>query len=888
MGCFKPPVDDSRPSLQAALNGRYTIERELGRGGMATVYLALDLKHHRRVAIKVLKPELAAALGPGRFLREIEIAAGLSHPHIVPLYDSGVAAGLLYYVMPHVEGESLAERLAGEQGLPIDEVCAIAREVADALRYAHAHGVVHRDIKPDNVLLSGGHAFVTDFGVAKAVDAATGGARLTNIGVALGTPTYMAPEQAAADPATDHRADLYAFGVIAYEMLAGRPPFATRSREQVLAAHAGEAPRPVSEQRPGCPASLAALVMRCLEKSPGARPQHADELVRSLDALHTPATTPAVSRPGRRRRRRVLLTVGVAGTVILAGAGVALVPVATRASLLTLMRRSSSPLLAGRVLVAPFDNQTGDTTLHALGALTADWIGQAVSRVSGMEVVDPRTALVTQKVVQRIPWPLRTHDETRAMAEEVGARTLVSGTIYREGDTLLFLAQISDVVQGRLVRALAPVRASRAAPSRALAELQRRVAGSLAQANEATGGMTIGSLAEPPSLEAYEEVYRGMEAYFRGDDSSQFAHLERAARLDTSYTTPLVFLALARMYHFQYAVADTVMRRAERLGDHLTPAERALLDHLEAFNRGDREQALRAAARFATLMPGSQESPLLLASVALSTLQPRVAREALARIDPDRGLNLVAPVYWTYQAIAAAQLGDWPRSLAMARAGQQRFPAAPVTHELAARSLARLGRVAEMEQTLSLIPAKRDPLIGHAAVAVKLWGDLRASGHRDAAEQLIVRYGGLLDAVRDDTARDTRFTRGAVLWRAGRFGESRAIFTALAARDTGFERLRDLAQLGITSARLDDRDGASRAEQVLAAANPRYQRGTIKLLQAEIAAALGERERAVQLLRQGLALGLGLESLGGALVGNSDLEPLFGYPPFEDLLKPTG
>jgi serine/threonine-protein kinase len=329
MGQLKSPVADPLASLQAALAGRYTIERELGRGGMATVYLAQDLKHHRRVAIKVLQSELAAALGPERFLREIEIAAGLTHPHIVPLYDSGFAAGLMYYVMPHVEGESLRERLARERQLTIDEVRAITREVADALRYAHGHGVVHRDIKPDNVLLSAGHAFVTDFGIAKALDAATGSRTLTSVGVALGTPAYMAPEQGAADRATDHRADLYALGVIAYEMLAGQPPFAGRRREQVLAAHAGETPQSVAELRPGCPAPLAALVMRCLEKRPGARPQHAEEIVRSLDALQTPAAS----------RRRVFVAAWIAGVLILLGAAVAFVPGGTRATLLTLLRR---------------------------------------------------------------------------------------------------------------------------------------------------------------------------------------------------------------------------------------------------------------------------------------------------------------------------------------------------------------------------------------------------------------------------------------------------------------------------------------------------------------------------------------------------------------------
>ncbi len=191
---------------------------------MATVYLAEDLKHHRKVAVKVLRSEIAAALGPERFLREIAIAAQLQHPHILTLIDSGEADSFLYYVMPYVEGESLRVKLAREGELPINEALRVLREVVDALKHAHQHGLVHRDIKPDNVLLSDDHAVVTDFGVAKAVSEATGRQQLTTAGVALGTPAYMAPEQAAADPNVDHRADIYAVGVLAYEMLSGRSP----------------------------------------------------------------------------------------------------------------------------------------------------------------------------------------------------------------------------------------------------------------------------------------------------------------------------------------------------------------------------------------------------------------------------------------------------------------------------------------------------------------------------------------------------------------------------------------------------------------------------------------------------------------------------------------
>src|SRR5438067_12442417 len=236
MGLSRAPsrrLADLIARLQAALADRYTIERELGRGGMATVYLAQDRKHHRRVAIKVLKPELAAALGPERFLQEIEIAAGLTHPHILPLHDSGEATGLLYYVMPYVEGETLRNRLDRAGQLPVAEAVQITREVADALSHAHRHDVVHRDIKPENILLEAGHAVVSDFGIARAITAAAGGS-LTGTGLALGQPGYMSPEQASGTDPIDGRSDVYSLGCVLYEMLAGEPPYTGPSAQIVI------------------------------------------------------------------------------------------------------------------------------------------------------------------------------------------------------------------------------------------------------------------------------------------------------------------------------------------------------------------------------------------------------------------------------------------------------------------------------------------------------------------------------------------------------------------------------------------------------------------------------------------------------------------------------
>jgi Tol biopolymer transport system component/tRNA A-37 threonylcarbamoyl transferase component Bud32 len=311
--------------LTAALADRYAIERELGAGGMATVYLAEDLKHNRKVAIKVLREDLAASLGAPRFLREIQIAAQLQHPNILPLLDSGDADGFLFYVMPFVAGQSLRERISREGELPVAEAVRLLVEVVDALHHAHEHGVVHRDVKPDNVMLSGRHALMTDFGVAKAVSEATGGNLVTTLGVALGTPTYMSPEQAAADPHVDHRSDLYAVGVMAYELLTGRPPFTGATPQQVLAAHVTEAPDPVSKRRSAIPPELEAIVMRCLAKRPADRYQSAGDLLQHLEPLATPSggSTPygtvpiTVGRSGG--GRRVALSVGAVAVVAAVG-----------------------------------------------------------------------------------------------------------------------------------------------------------------------------------------------------------------------------------------------------------------------------------------------------------------------------------------------------------------------------------------------------------------------------------------------------------------------------------------------------------------------------------------------------------------------------------------
>jgi eukaryotic-like serine/threonine-protein kinase len=292
-------VTELKDRLETVLGADYRVERELGGGGMSRVFLAEESRLGRKVVIKVLPPEMAAGVNAERFEREIQLAAKLQHPHIVPLLTAGAAGDLLYYVMPYIEGESLRARLARERELPVAETVRILRDVLDALSYAHEQSIVHRDIKPDNVMLTRRHALVTDFGVAKAVAASTGASSLTSLGVALGTPAYMAPEQAAADPQVDYRADLYGLGAMAYEMLTGRPPFAGPTPQAVLSAHVLQPPEHVSVHRQTVPPALAELVMRCLAKKPADRPQRAEDLIPQLDTLLTPSggVTPTGTQP---------------------------------------------------------------------------------------------------------------------------------------------------------------------------------------------------------------------------------------------------------------------------------------------------------------------------------------------------------------------------------------------------------------------------------------------------------------------------------------------------------------------------------------------------------------------------------------------------------------
>lgn len=526
-----PSGHDLREQLRASLAHAYDIERELGGGGMSRVFVARDAALKREIVIKVLSPDLAGGVSLDRFQREIELAAGLQHPNIVPVLAAGEAAGLPYYTMPLVVGESLRDRIARAPLSP-REALPILRDVARALAYAHAHGVVHRDIKPDNVLLADDYAVVTDFGVAKAISVArsTGADEraltLTALGVSLGTPAYMAPEQAAGDPNTDHRADIYAFGVLAYEMLTGALPFDARSPQAMMVAHATQAPTPLAAKRAGVPTPLTNLVMRCLEKDPAQRPHSADDIVSALDAVSASGETSSAAAPARPPRRGRLVALVVVAAAVVGGI----------AAVLSLRSRGAPAPATdpNSVVVLPFRVTATDSSIRSLHEGIVDLI--AAKLTGAIHTVDTRRALAAWRHAGGSRDASR--DVTADVMRDVGAGMAIDGDVTQAGSSVTLSASLVD--------ARAPssrVKQSVSGPPSAVAMLVDSLIAKLLA--ERGSGRDQGASLQSIPLPALQEYIAGKAAYRSGHYREATNHFGRALEIDSTFAAAALQLSLA-------------------------------------------------------------------------------------------------------------------------------------------------------------------------------------------------------------------------------------------------------------------------------------------------------------------------------------------------------
>ncbi len=882
------------PRLAAALADRYRLERELGRGGMATVYLAQDLRHTRSVALKVLHPELAQALGPERFLREIQIAARLQHAHILPLFDSGTADGLPYYAMPYIEGESLRARMTRERQLDLTDALRISREIAAALGHAHAQGIVHRDIKPENILLTReGSVLVADFGIARAA-AAAGVEKLTETGLSLGTPAYMSPEQAAGDDQLDGRSDLYALGCVLYEMLAGQPPFTGRTAQAILARHAIDPVPSLRTPRPTVSRALAQVITRTLAKVPADRFPTARAFEEALTAAavapegsgsgdDTATIAVAARRIAGRRRRWMFI------------AAAAVVAIAAVAGLTLRLRRTPATLEPARVMVLPFQNRTGDPTLDALGEVAADYIvsglrgaNEAWSSVG--EVVDARSQ-ADGETARKL-----TRSGARVLATEAGSGSIVLGAYDRApGDSVQFQSEVLDTRTGQALRLIGPVSAPIGAPLAALTGVRTRV---MAAVNSMLDLSFSEETSLPETHEALKEYKAGDDAlmHCQGDESCEaqgIAHMRRAAAIDSNFTLPLTTLAFNFMWSncgLVDSIAAELAPRIQRL-----PAEDATQLIIATFLcRGDLPTALDRAGGGDENGPGSENMADWKAMLFLSSNRPRAVIRILASRDQSRARapGLTLPLLLG----AYHRLGQYDSALAfIARMRRTHvntnMDLRPLFLAEEAASLAGLGRLTDVTKVMDLMARQLGAEQQGLAVVSLLETtglELAAHGHAAAAQQAFDRAIAWVRAQPPDqqASPDARRALAGVLNSAGRWDEALPLYRAVAAADSGdsdaWFTLADLA------ARRGDRAEAERIDQWLAARRPQRKRGAADESwglygRARIAGLLGERARAIGLLRRAAQRGF-----NGWRVAHRDpdLAPLRADPAFQEWIRP--
>jgi DNA-binding SARP family transcriptional activator/TolB-like protein len=871
--------------VRRALEDRYYIERELGSGGMATVYLADDLKHERKVAVKVLRPELAASIGVDRFLREIKTTANLNHPHILPLLDSGSAGGepttILYYVMPYVAGESLRDRLKRERQLPVEDALRIVVEVTEALGAAHEQRVVHRDIKPENILLHADHAVVADFGVARAISDA-GDDRITGIGTAVGTPAYMSPEQASGEFEVDGRSDLYSLGCVLYEMLAGEPPFTGPSAEHVIRKHLSAVVTPVSVVRPNVPEELSRLVERMLAKATVDRYQTARELTQALAAEQaravtanggvTPPEKVTAQRVGRRRWMLAGALVGAAAVI----AAIALV--AFRGA----FAGAASPTGAGgvgedvasrRIVVVPLENRTKDPDASDWGLIAAEFATRAIDR-GGTVVVVPAS-------FARDHW--REIDAAAGLpvvelARRTEARYAVAGSYAISTGHVRFDVELVDAETGGMLRALDPVSGPVDSLEYVIGALAEQVTVAVAALLDPDRASWIAQSSMAPSLEVLRGYMTVLDVFCQSRWQDAIDLAQPFIREVPDYWRIAYLASHAYLHLGREREADSVIALIDPLLDRLATADRLQIEWTRGLN-GDLNEATRAGEQLYRLNP--KVWGIYAAYPALRANRLEAALERLLAHDVDTRCYRDWVEWWEMATTVYHLLGRYDEELAVARNGLARFPSHRSMLDSELRTLVGLGRLDAVDSLLAVIsdlPVRDGYPFGLQLVWTAL--ELKTHEHNEEYEATIDRTLGWFAS---QPASEMRFDRGRAFYYSERWSDADTLLAALIGDEP--ENVDYRGFRGVTLAHLGRTVEAMEADHWLAETDQPYLRGLNTRWRAAIAAALGDRALAVRLLQQAIDEGV---AHGIWQHRDPEWEPLRDYRPWQELMRPKG
>ena len=859
-------MSDLLERLRAALGDRYVVEGEIGRGGMAVVFLAEDLKHHRRVALKVLTPELASAVGPDRFLREIEIAAGLDHPHILTLLDSGEAEGLLYYVMPFIEGESLRDRLAREQQLPIDEAVRIAREVADGLGHAHRHGVIHRDIKPGNIMLSEGHSLIADFGVARAVRGE--GQALTSTGLAVGTPAYMSPEQASGGE-VDARSDLYALGCVLYEMLAGEPPLIGPTPQATAAMRLTETATSLEVIRETVPGGLEQVVKRLLAKSPADRYGTAEKLVEALDRPELWAE----AKPGGKVSKRVAVTVTALAVLALAVSSAQWFGGGTE----------RMEVVPDRIAVLPFENATGDSSLDFLGQLAAERISTRF-QLEGVGEVVPYSSVTAVVAAEDAPEPIS------RVAGETGAGIVVTGSYSTQLDRLVFVIRIMNAASRSQAGHFQATVAAADLPNPGLSDMESRLAGGLLFA---FGGRTLWAYTVFPRVEAYRLFHEAELLQMDGDLEEALDRYLAAWRQDTTFALSPFFAGGAAWGLAEYVMADSLNQVVGTLfRETMTEVQRFHYDGTRYWFDGDLEAAYRAQTRVVTLRPEIWYQRQLLGTYCLATNRPAELIEAMLAAE-DR-LGRPPDLVWHYRHLARAHhmLGDHGDELEAARRLEETgWGDALRTEYIQGRALAALGQTDGVRLTLDQIESLADTTYQAGLMMLAVALELRYHGHRDESDAAVSRALTWFEEHPERLAveHERRVVYGSALYHAKRWDHSEQVLRPV--RDASRLQVDAVGYLGLLAARRGDLESAEEYSDELDRIGREDPNSRPKswAYRARIAAVLDDRAEAVSHLKRAFDERL-VYAPSPELHKQFrfDFEGMADYGPYQELLRPKG